>query len=63
MPWLDGLGTLGCIMRQFPRPVIMVSRYPRKCRDHFQGSQRGRLRLRAGNRALGVIKTGMVAMA
>jgi chemotaxis response regulator CheB len=25
MPGLDGLGTLGCIMNQFPRPVIMVS--------------------------------------
>jgi len=25
MPGLDGLGTLRCIMNQFPRPVIMVS--------------------------------------
>jgi two-component system, chemotaxis family, protein-glutamate methylesterase/glutaminase len=25
MPGLDGLGTLRCIMQQFPRPVIMVS--------------------------------------
>jgi len=25
MPGLDGLGTLRCIMEQFPRPVIMVS--------------------------------------
>ncbi|PYX70187.1 MAG: chemotaxis response regulator protein-glutamate methylesterase [Acidobacteria bacterium] len=25
MPGLDGLGTLRCIMHQFPRPVIMVS--------------------------------------
>lgn len=33
MPGLDGLATLRCIMRQFPRPVIMVSAATEKDAD------------------------------
>ncbi len=42
MPGLDGLGTLRCIMIQFPRPVIMVSAATEKDADHtFQALAAG----------------------